>query len=85
MDFTRPEVERVLRARAKRFVERYQPDLVKFDFGYELPPLSVAAPQDMSLAGERLMLKGLQVVVGGMREANPDIVVMYYSPLAALP
>jgi hypothetical protein len=83
LDFTQPEVEKVLRARAKRFAERYQPDLVKFDFGYELPPLSVAAPKDMRLAGERLMLKGLEVVVGGMRDANPDIVVMYYclSPL----
>lgn len=83
LDFTQPEVEKVLRAQAKKFVERYKPDLVKFDFGYELPPLSVAAPKDMSWAGERLMLKGLEVVVGGMREANPDIVVMYYclSPL----
>ena len=73
----------MLRAQARKFVERYKPDLVKFDFGYELPPLSVAAPKDMRWAGERLMLKGLEVVVGGMREANPDIVVMYYclSPL----
>ncbi len=59
MDFTQPEVEAVLKRRAKSFVERYKPDLVKFDFGYELPPLSVAAPKDMSWAGERLMLKGL--------------------------
>jgi hypothetical protein len=83
LDFTQPEVEKVLRARAKRFVERYRADLVKFDFGYELPPLSVAAPKDMTWAGERLMLKGLEVVVKGLREANPDQVVMYYclSPL----
>jgi hypothetical protein len=83
LDFTQPEVEKVLRARAKRFAERYKADLVKFDFGYELPPLSVAAPKDMTWAGERLMLKGLEVVVKGMREANPDQVVMYYclSPL----
>jgi hypothetical protein len=83
LDFTQPEVEKVLRARARRFAERYQADLVKFDFGYELPPLSVAAPKDMAWAGERLMLKGLEVVVKGMREANPDQVAMYYclSPL----
>ena len=83
LDFTQPEVEKVVRARAKRFAERYKPDLVKFDFGYELPPLSVAAPKDMAWAGERLMLKGLEVVVKGMRDANPDQVVMYYclSPL----
>jgi len=85
LDFTQPEVEKVLRERARRFAERYKADLVKFDFGYELPPLSVAAPKDMSWAGERLMLKGLEVVVKGMREANPDQVVMYYclSPLFA--
>jgi len=83
LDFTQPEVEKVLRARAKKFVERYKADLVKFDFGYEIPPLSEAAPKDMTWAGERLMLKGLEVVVKGMREANPDQVVMYYclSPL----
>ena len=83
MDFTQPEVEKVLRAQAKKFAERYKPDLVKFDFGYELPPLSVAAPKDMRWAGERMMLKGLDVIVKGMREANPDLVVMYYclSPL----
>jgi len=83
LDFTQPKVEQVLRARARRFAERYKADLVKFDFGYELPPLSVAAPRNMAWAGERLMLKGLEVVVGGMREANPDQVVMYYclSPL----
>jgi hypothetical protein len=83
LDFTQPEVEKVLRARAKRFAERYKPDLVKFDFGYELPDLAVAAPKDMSWAGERMLLKGLDVVVKGMREANPDQVVMYYclSPL----
>jgi hypothetical protein len=85
LDFTQPEVEKVLRERARRFAERYKADLVKFDFGYELPPLSVAAPKDMRWAGERLMLKGLEVVVKGMREANPDQVVMYYclSPLFA--
>jgi len=83
LDFTQPEVEKVLRARAKRFAERYKPDMVKFDFAYELPPMSVAAPKDMAWAGERLMLKGLEVVVKGMREANPDQAVMYYclSPL----
>ncbi len=75
----------MLRERARRFAERYKADLVKFDFGYELPPLSVAAPKDMKWAGERLMLKGLEVVVKGMREVNPDQVVMYYclSPLFA--
>lgn len=53
LDFTQPEVAQVLRKQAKKFAERYTPDLVKFDFGYELPPLSTAAPKDMNLAGER--------------------------------
>jgi hypothetical protein len=85
LDFTRPEVASVLRERANKFVRRYQPDLVKFDFGYEIPALDTVAPHDMSWAGERLLWKGLDVVVKALREENPDIVVMYYelSPLFA--
>jgi hypothetical protein len=83
LDFTRPEVASVLRDRAKKFVRRYHPDLVKFDFGYEIPSLDTVAPHDMSWAGERLLWKGLDVVAKALREENPDIVVMYYelSPL----
>ncbi|HTS69112.1 MAG TPA: hypothetical protein VMO17_09010 [Terriglobia bacterium] len=83
LDFTRPEVEKVLSDRARQFVRRYKPDLVKFDFGYEIPALDVAAPHDMRWAGERMLGKGLEVVVKSMKEENPDIVVMYYelSPL----
>ena len=33
----------------------------------------------MAWAGERLLKKGLDVVVGAMREEKPDLVVMYYS------
>ena len=82
-DVTQPEVQRVLSARAKEFVRRYRPDLIKFDFGYELPSLDVAAPADMNWAGERLLQKGLEVVVGAMKAENPDLVIMYYglSPL----
>ena len=56
---------------------------MKFDFGYEIPALDTVAPRDMSWAGERLLWKGLDVVVKALREENPDIVVMYYelSPL----
>ncbi len=83
LDFTRPEVEKVLSDRARRYVRRYRPDLVKFDFGYEIPALGTAAPYDMRWAGERMLGKGLDVVVKSMRQENPDIVVMYYelSPL----
>lgn len=82
-DVTQPKVQEVLHQRAKEFIRRYQPDLIKFDFGYELPSLDVAAPQDMNFAGERLLQKGLEVIVGAMKEENPDLVIMYYglSPL----
>lgn len=82
-DMTQPKVQEVLRQRAKNFIRRYKPDLIKFDFGYELPSLDVAAPQDMTFAGERLLQKGLEVIVGAMKEENPDLVIMYYglSPL----
>jgi hypothetical protein len=79
MDCTQPEVQQVLKRLAKEFIRRYKPDFIKFDFGYELPALKVAAPRDMNWAGERLMLKAMEIVVNAMREENPDIVVMYYS------
>jgi hypothetical protein len=83
LDFTQPEVSKVLTGRVRSFIRRYKPDLVKFDFGYELPAIRTAAPADKSWAGERLLAKGLEVVVQAMRAENPDIVVMYYqlSPL----
>jgi hypothetical protein len=78
LDFTQPEVATVLKELARKFMRRYKPDLVKFDFGYELPPVSKAAPKDKQWAGERMMWKGLDVVIRAMREVNPDLVVMYY-------
>ncbi|HTV54930.1 MAG TPA: hypothetical protein VMI06_08425, partial [Terriglobia bacterium] len=83
LDFTQPKVEEVVKDLARKFIRRYNPDLVKFDFGYELPSVDVATPQDRRYSGERLMKKGLEVVVGAMREVKPDIVLMYYqlSPL----
>jgi hypothetical protein len=83
LDFTQPVVERVLTSLVRQFIRRYKPDLFKFDFGYELPAMGIAAPQDKSWTGERLMRRGLDVVLTAMREENPDLVVMYYqlSPL----
>jgi hypothetical protein len=83
LDFTQPTVEKVFTELVRRFVRRYKPDLIKFDFGYELPPVGVAAPSDKHWSGERLMWKGIDVAVKAMRAENPDIVVMYYnlSPL----
>ena len=83
LDFTQPRVAEILSTLVRKFVRRYKPDVFKFDFGYELPPASVAAPQDRNWAGERLLWKGLDVVIKSMREENPELVVMYYqlSPL----
>ncbi len=83
LDFTQPEVARVLTEVVRRFMRRYKPDLFKFDFGYELPTVAGAAPLDKHWTGERLLWKGLEVVINAMRAENPDIVVMYYnlSPL----
>ena len=82
-DVTQTTAQAVLRERAQEFIRLYRPDLIKFDFGYELPSLDVAAPADKNWAGERLLQKGLEVVVGAMKEVNPDLVIMYYglSPL----
>ncbi len=82
-DVTQPVVQQVLQERARQFVRRYRPDLIKFDFGYELPSLDIAAPADLGWAGERLLQKGLEVVIGAMKAENPDLVIMYYglSPL----
>lgn len=83
LDLTQPAVEAVLRERARAFMRRYKPDLVKFDFGYELPALRDAAPANKQWAGERLLKRGLDIVVGALRTENPDVVIMYYqlSPL----
>lgn len=84
-DVTRAGVRDVLRQRIAAFVARYRPALVKFDFGYEIPDLSQCAPADPAYGGERLLGLALEVVVGALRAADPDIVVMYYalSPLFA--
>ena len=83
MDFTQPEVATVLEEVARKFIRRYKVDLLKFDFGYEMPSVADAAPLDKKFTGERLMRKGLDVLINAMRKEDPDLVVMYYnlSPL----
>jgi hypothetical protein len=78
-DLSQAEVREALVKQAKDFIRRYKPDFVKFDFGYQIPSLAFAAPKDMAWAGERLLAKSLEVIVGAMREENPDLVVLYYS------
>lgn len=82
-DVSQQAVADALTAAIAAFVTRYDPDLVKFDFGYELPALSRAVPADPAYAGERLLGRALDVVVGALRAAKPGIAVMYYalSPL----
>ena len=83
LDFTQARVAQVLSELVVRFMQRYKPDLVKFDFGYELPTVRQAAPADKAYMGERLLSRGLEIVIAAMRSVNPDVVVMYYnlSPL----
>lgn len=79
LDPSHPRVQQVLAELIQRFVARYSPDLVKFDFGYELPGLGESRPYDADFAGERLLHKALEVVVGALRAAKPEIAIMYYS------
>jgi hypothetical protein len=79
LDCSQPEVQRVLTQRVRNFMRRYKPDFVKFDFGYEIPSLAVAAPKDRSWGGEQFLAKGLELFVGAMRKENPDLAVLYYS------
>jgi hypothetical protein len=78
-DVSVPRVREVLADKAREFVRRYDPDLVKFDFGYELPSMKYAAPADRSWGGEVLLLKALELVIAAMREVKPDVAVMYYN------
>jgi hypothetical protein len=82
-DISQPDTARVLGQLAGDFIRRYRPDLIKFDFGYELPTLDVACPADPSYRGEALLRRGLEVILGAMKAVNPELVVFYYglSPL----
>lgn len=74
-----------LRDRARHLIEAYRPAMVKIDFGYEIPTPDLAAPHDLTYAGERLFQRFLEVVVGAMKEADPRVAVLYYclTPLFA--
>lgn len=79
LDPSQDEVRAVLTEQIKLFARRYDPDLVKFDFGYELPSLSIAQPANEEYSGERLLLRALDIIVSALRQVKPDIAVMYYS------
>lgn len=79
LDPSQADVRGVLITQIGEFVRRYDPDLVKFDFGYELPSLAVSQPGDPRYSGELLLRRALEVIVPALRAAKPDIAVMYYS------
>lgn len=84
-DPTSPEAVAYLREAAHALVSTYRPRLLKLDFGYELPTPDLAAPHDPTWAGERLFRRLLEVFVGAVRQADPDVAILYYalSPLVA--
>jgi hypothetical protein len=82
-DASQPDTREVLTRLAREFAATYRPDLIKFDFGYELPSLAECMPFDPSWGGEVLLRRCLEVIVDAVREVLPDVVIMYYhlSPL----
>ena len=61
LDVSQPAVAENLTRRLQAMMRRYRPSYIKFDFGYEMPPLSLAAPADRAFAGERMLLKAAGV------------------------
>jgi hypothetical protein len=79
LDVSQQKVQQVLQNRIKAFMKRYKPDIVKFDFAYELPSIALSIPADKSWAGELFLKRSLDIIVKTLREENPDVVIMYYS------
>ncbi len=77
-DPTNAEAAAYLAERARRLARTYRPALVKFDFGYDIPTPDVAGPHDPSQGGERLFLRFLEVIVGALKAADPQVAVLYY-------
>jgi hypothetical protein len=67
-----------LAERARHLVRTYRPALVKIDFGYEIPRPDVAGPHDAMQGGERLFQRFIEIVVGALKEADPELAVLYY-------
>jgi len=77
-DPTDPEAAAHLAERARHLVRTYGPKLVKIDFGYEIPTPDVAGPHDASQGGERLFRRFVEIIGGALKEADPEIAVLYY-------
>ncbi len=68
-----------LRERTVTLMKKYQPALLKFDFGYGLPNPNVGGPRDPSLRGERYCLTLLKIVADAARSVSRDVSIEYYS------
>ncbi|WP_187774775.1 TIM-barrel domain-containing protein [Pedobacter sp. BS3] len=79
MDLSQPIVQEAFRKQIKQFMHDYHPDIVKYDFGYELPPMSMSIPENKDWAGEKMLKKFIEVTVDALRRENPNVVVMYYA------
>lgn len=78
LDVSQSEVVDNVTGRLQAMMRRYRPGFIKFDFGYEMPPLALGAPADMSYAGEQLLLKAAQLLSSTVRAVDPDVVILYY-------
>jgi hypothetical protein len=77
-DPTNPGAAAYLRSRARHLIATYHPALVKIDFGYEIPTPDLAGPHDPRFGGERLFELFLDVIVGEMKCADPNVAILYY-------
>ncbi|HXE14551.1 MAG TPA: hypothetical protein VN633_20665 [Bryobacteraceae bacterium] len=79
LDPSAPGAIRFLRGRTTRLMEKYQPALLKLDFGYGLPSPNAGVPRDPALRGERYSLRLLEVIAESARSIDPDVAIEYYS------
>lgn len=79
LDPSSPGAVRFLRQRTTRLMQKYQPVLLKLDFGYGLPSPNSGAPRDPALRGERYSVRLLEIIAEAARSVDPDVAVEYYS------
>ena len=80
VDPSSPRARDFLRRRVRTMIERYDPQLLKLDFGYGLPSPHVAVTRDPALRGERTAEELIRVITETARALRPGITIQYYSP-----